>query len=101
MNNSPTSKSDLKIKSFKSADAFEKWLAKNHSKSPGIWLKFFKKNSGIKSVYYAQALDVALCYGWIDALVRKFDESSYVQRFTPRRSRSIRSLRRGRSRAVS
>ena len=93
MNNSPTSKSDLKIKSFKSADAFEKWLAKNHSKSPGIWLKFFKKNSGIKSVYYDQALDIALCYGWIDALVRKFDESSYVQRFTPRRSRSMWSRR--------
>ena len=93
MNNSATSKSDLKIKSFKSADAFEKWLAKNHSKSPAIWLKFFKKNSGIKSVNYAQALDVALCYGWIDALVRKFDESSYVQRFTPRRSRSMWSKR--------
>jgi uncharacterized protein YdeI (YjbR/CyaY-like superfamily) len=81
-------KLDLPIKSFKSADAFEKWLARNHSKSRGIWLRFFKKNSGIKSVYYPEALDIALCYGWIDALVKKFDELSYLQRFTPRRPRS-------------
>jgi uncharacterized protein YdeI (YjbR/CyaY-like superfamily) len=93
MNKTATSKLDLPIKSFKSADALEKWLAKNHSKSPGIWLRFFKKKSGIKSVYYDQALDVALCYGWIDALVRKFDDLSYVQRFTPRRSRSMWSKR--------
>ena len=88
MKTSPTSKRDLPIKTFKSADAFEKWLAKNHSKSPGIWLRFFKKHSGVKSVYYPEALDVALCYGWIDALVNKYDERSYLQRFTPRRARS-------------
>src|SRR6267142_2002535 len=70
MNKTATSKLDLPIKSFKSAVAFEKWLAKNHSKSPGIWLKFFKKNSGIKSVYYDEALDIALCYGWIAAAKR-------------------------------
>jgi uncharacterized protein YdeI (YjbR/CyaY-like superfamily) len=88
MKTSPTSKRDLPIKTFKSADAFEKWLAKNHSKSPGIWLRFFKKDSGVKSMYYAEALEVALCYGWIDALVNRYDDKSYLQRFTPRRARS-------------
>src|SRR6266581_6946140 len=88
MRTSDTSKFDLPIKSFKSADAFEKWLAKNHSKSRGIWLRFFKKNSGIPSIYYPGALDVALCHGWIDAQLKSFDASSYLQRFTPRRPRS-------------
>jgi len=88
MKTSDTSKFDLPIKSFKSADAFEKWLAKNHSKSRGIWLRFFKKNSGIPSIYYPGALDVALCHGWIDAQLKSFDASSYLQRFTPRRPRS-------------
>jgi uncharacterized protein YdeI (YjbR/CyaY-like superfamily) len=90
---SATSKRDLPVKSFKSGHAFEKWLAKNHSKSNGIWLRFFKKQSGVKSVYYPEALDVALCYGWIDALVNKYDDKSYLQRFTPRRPRSMWSKR--------
>ncbi len=84
---------DLPVKSFKSSDDFEKWMEKNHGKSRGIWLRFFKKASGKKTVVYAEALDVALCYGWIDALVKSFDEESYVQRFTPRRSRSMWSKR--------
>ena len=86
-------KTDLQIKSFKTAAAFETWLAKNHSKSPRIWLRFFKKNSGILSINYAQALDVALSYGWIDAQLKKYDEESYLQRFTPRGSRSMWSKR--------
>ena len=56
--------------------------------SEGLWLKFAKKGSGIESVTYDQAVEVALCYGWIDGQVRKFDEDYYLQRFTPRRSRS-------------
>ena len=86
-------KTELPIKSFKTAAAFETWLKKNHTKSPGIWLRFFKKNSGIASINYAQALDIALCFGWIDALVKRYDEHSYLQRFTPRRSRSMWSKR--------
>jgi uncharacterized protein YdeI (YjbR/CyaY-like superfamily) len=93
MNSGQPPKTDLPIKSFKTAAAFEQWLANNHSKSRGIWLRFFKKNSGIASVTYPQALDIALCYGWIDAMVKKYDENSYLQRFTPRRSRSIWSKR--------
>jgi uncharacterized protein YdeI (YjbR/CyaY-like superfamily) len=56
--------------------------------SEGLWLKFAKKGSGIESVTYDQAVEVALCYGWIDGQVRKFDEDYWLQRFTPRRPRS-------------
>lgn len=51
---------------FKTSEAFETWLVKNHDNSTGLWLKIFKKDSGIKTISYAEALDVALCYGWID-----------------------------------
>jgi uncharacterized protein YdeI (YjbR/CyaY-like superfamily) len=74
---------------FKSQAKWEKWLDKNHAKSNGVWLKFAKKNSGIKSVNYTEALDVALCYGWIDSQMKGLDEKFYLQKFTPRRSRSV------------
>ncbi len=75
--------------SFSSQKAFESWLAKNHATVSGIWLRIYKKASGEKTVTYAEALDVALCYGWIDGLKRSYDEASFIQRFTPRRSRSV------------
>jgi len=74
---------------FKNQKEFEKWLGKNFNKVDAVWLRFYKKNSGVKSVNYAEALDVALCYGWIDGLVNKYDNDSYLQRFTPRRPRSL------------
>ncbi len=73
---------------FKSSADFRKWLEKNHATSDGIWLRIFKKNSNEKSVTYAEALDQALCFGWIDGLRRPGDELSFLQRFTPRRPRS-------------
>jgi uncharacterized protein YdeI (YjbR/CyaY-like superfamily) len=73
---------------FASAEDMEVWLEEHHRSSDGIWLKFAKKASGIRSVVYAEALEVALCYGWIDGQVRKLDEDYYLQRFTPRRARS-------------
>ena len=76
------------VLAFRSARAWEAWLAKNHGRQEGIWLKFAKKDSGVASVHYPQALEVALCYGWIDGLVRRLDEKYYLQRFTPRRNRS-------------
>ena len=76
------------VLAFRSARAWELWLAKNHRREEGIWLKFAKKDSGVASVYYPEALEVALCYGWIDGLVRRLDETHYLQRFTPRRKRS-------------
>lgn len=86
-------KDDLPIKPFSSAEKWEQWLAKNHSKSKGIWIKFYKKGSGVKTVTYAEALDAALCYGWIDGLANRYDEKAYLQKFTQRRAKSIWSKR--------
>ncbi len=77
------------VLSFTSPQKWEAWLAKNHAKLEGIWLRFFKKGSGVKTVVYAEALDSALCYGWIDSQLKRFDEISYLQKFTPRRSKSV------------
>ena len=74
---------------FTTQKEFEKWLAKEHDKTPGVWLKFAKKGSGVTSTNYADSLDVALCYGWIDGQSKKFDETFYLQKFTPRGKRSI------------
>jgi uncharacterized protein YdeI (YjbR/CyaY-like superfamily) len=89
----PSSTDNLPVKSFASPRAWAKWLAANHAKSKGVWLRFFKKDSGVASVNYAQALDEALCYGWIDGQLKKLDDKSYLQRFTPRRPRSLWSKR--------
>jgi uncharacterized protein YdeI (YjbR/CyaY-like superfamily) len=79
---------DDKVIAFKSQQAFEAWLARNHGTVGGIWLRIYKKGSGEKTVTYAEALDVALCHGWIDGLKRTYDDVSFIQRFTPRRTRS-------------
>ena len=86
-------KKEAPTKSFASAGAWEKWLAANHAKSDGIWLHIFNKESGEKTITYAEALDEALCYGWIDGQKNKVDPGSRVQKFTPRRARSIWSKR--------
>jgi uncharacterized protein YdeI (YjbR/CyaY-like superfamily) len=83
-----TAKPDLPIIPFASRDAWEAWLAKHHADSSGLWLKIAKKGSSIETVSYAQALEVALCYGWIDGQKVSFDDHSWLQRFTPRRPRS-------------
>jgi uncharacterized protein YdeI (YjbR/CyaY-like superfamily) len=81
-------KDNRPIESFETAKDFEKWLKKNHKTAEGMWLRFYKKDSGVDSITYPQAVEVALCYGWIDAVMNKYDEQSYIQRFTPRRSKS-------------
>lgn len=73
---------------FETDSAWETWLAENHNTSQGLWLKLAKKESGIASVTYAGALEVALCYGWIDGQKNKFDATWWLQKFTPRRARS-------------
>jgi len=78
-----------KIKSFKTEAAFEAWLSANHARETEIWLKVYKKGSGLASVTCAQALDVALCWGWIDGIRKGLDERSFLQRYTPRQARSI------------
>ena len=86
-------KKDPPIISFKTPEDWERWLVRNHEKTEGIWLRFFKKDSGIPTITYAQALDEALCYGWIDGQAKRSDEKSYLQKFTPRRRRSTWSKR--------
>jgi uncharacterized protein YdeI (YjbR/CyaY-like superfamily) len=82
-----------KIIDFPSAKEFEQWLAKNHAESTGIWLRFFKKNSGVLSVSYAEAVDAAICFGWIDGQLKKYDQESWLRKFTPRRPKSVWSKR--------
>ena len=83
----------IPTKTFASAGAWKKWLAANHAAPDGVWMRIFNKESGKKTVTYAEALDEALCYGWIDGQKKKFDEDSWIQKFTPRRARSIWSKR--------
>ena len=78
---------DLPIKLFASRAQLEAWLEEHHAESGGIWLKIAKKGSGVASVSYAEALELALCFGWIDSQKRGFDEKHFLQRFTPRRPR--------------
>ncbi len=77
------------IRSFRTQAAFERWLALHHAKAPEIWIKVHKKASGLPSITCAEALDVALCWGWIDGLRKSFDEASFLQRYTPRRPKSL------------
>ncbi|RKH42732.1 YdeI/OmpD-associated family protein [Corallococcus sicarius] len=81
-------KQELPVVPFASEQAWEKWLDTHHVDAPGVWLKLAKLDSGIPSVTYAQALDVALCYGWIDGQKDAFDDAYWLQRFTPRGARS-------------
>jgi len=74
--------------SFANAAELEGWLGEHHARRAELWLKIHKKGSGMPSVTYAEALDVALAWGWIDGLKKSFDELSFLQRFTPRRAKS-------------
>jgi uncharacterized protein YdeI (YjbR/CyaY-like superfamily) len=76
------------VLSFASKAEFEAWLEEHHANPAGIWVKFAKKGSGIPTVTNAEALDVALCFGWIDGQRKALDETHYLQRYTPRRARS-------------
>src|SRR5215472_7182472 len=76
---------DLPILLFASPAELEAWLEDNHAAAEGIWLKIAKKDSGVESVTYAEALELALCFGWIDSQKRGLDERHFLQRFTPRR----------------
>src|SRR6187431_3015633 len=79
---------DVEIVSFDSADAFESWLSEHHAASAGVWLTLRRKSAGIVTLDYPQALEVALCYGWIDGQKGKLDAEHWLQRFTPRKPNS-------------
>jgi uncharacterized protein YdeI (YjbR/CyaY-like superfamily) len=80
---------ELPILPFENKKKWSSWLAKEHAKTAGVWLKLAKKDSGIASITYEEALDVALCYGWIDGQKKGFDEKYWLQKFTPRGAKSI------------
>lgn len=80
-------------KAFKTPSAWAQWLETHHDTAPGLWVRFYKKASGVRSITYAEALDEALCWGWIDGQAKPFDERSWLQRYTPRRPRSAWSKR--------
>jgi len=80
---------DIPVMQFKRQKDWAAWLDKNHTASSGVWLKLAKKASGLKSVSYDEALEAALCYGWIDGQKKSYDESAWLQKFTPRGAKSI------------
>jgi len=86
-------KNGLEIKTFTDQSAWRKWLEKNHKTSQGIMVRIFKKSSGKQSVAYDECLGEALCFGWIDGVKNTYDQESYLQKFTPRRPKSLWSKR--------
>jgi uncharacterized protein YdeI (YjbR/CyaY-like superfamily) len=78
-----------KVRAFKDAESFYKWLGKNHDREDEIWIKIHKVDSGLKSITPKQAIDVALCWGWIDGIRKGLDDKSFLQRYTARTSKSI------------
>jgi uncharacterized protein YdeI (YjbR/CyaY-like superfamily) len=77
------------VREFRHADAFYTWLGKNHAKAEEIWIKIHKAGSGLKSISAKEAIDVVLCWGWIDGIRKGFDDKSFLQRYTPRGKKSI------------
>ncbi len=84
-----TNADNLPIISFATQQEWEVWLAEHHTDTQGLWIKFAKKGTGIASLSYAEALEGALCYGWIDGQKAAFDDQYWLQKFTPRRPKSI------------
>jgi uncharacterized protein YdeI (YjbR/CyaY-like superfamily) len=77
-----------RIRSFPTEAAFDAWLSAHHDSESEVWIKIHKKSSGLVSITPAQALDVALCWGWIDGIRKRFDDRSFLQRYTPRGAKS-------------
>jgi uncharacterized protein YdeI (YjbR/CyaY-like superfamily) len=84
-----TPQPELPVKLFKTASAWEAWLARNATHAKGLWLRIAKKGASLKSLGYDEAIEVALCYGWIDGQKKALDGVSWLQRFSPRTARSI------------
>ena len=85
----PTKINPDKVRAFKDADSFYRRLGKHHDKEAEIWIKIHKVDSGLKSITPKEAIDVVLCWGWIDGLRKGFDDKSFLQRYTPRTRKSI------------
>jgi uncharacterized protein YdeI (YjbR/CyaY-like superfamily) len=85
----PSEKPELTIRLFATPAAWADWLETHHESAPGLWLQLARKDSGVASVTYQEALDVALCYGWIDGQKKGYDETTWLQKFTPRGRKSL------------
>jgi uncharacterized protein YdeI (YjbR/CyaY-like superfamily) len=79
----------MAVREFKTAKSFYTWLGKNHDKADEVWIKIHKVGSGLKSITPKEAIDVVLCWGWIDGLRRGFDDKSFLQRYSPRTKKSV------------
>jgi uncharacterized protein YdeI (YjbR/CyaY-like superfamily) len=77
------------VREFKTGDAFYKWLKANHDKADELWIKIHKKDSGLPSITALEAIDVILCWGWIDGIRKGFDDKSFLQRYVPRGKKSV------------
>lgn len=77
------------IRPFRDAAAFERWLSANHDTASELWIRIYKKHSGIPTISALQAIDVVLCWGWIDGIRKGYDDISFLQRYTPRRAKSV------------
>jgi uncharacterized protein YdeI (YjbR/CyaY-like superfamily) len=84
---------NLPVMEFKNGDELREWLTENHSTSPGIWIRVFNKRSKMASVSFEELLDEGLCFGWSESMRRAYDDVSYLQRFTPRKTRGTMSQR--------
>jgi uncharacterized protein YdeI (YjbR/CyaY-like superfamily) len=89
MTNNKSVRAELPIMLFEDQAAWAAWLDQNHADAPGLWLQHAKKAAALTSVSYAEALDVALCYGWIDGQKKSYDDASWLQKWTPRGRKSI------------
>lgn len=79
----------LAMLDMRSRAAWRRWLAANHGRSTGVWLVFHKRHTGVTCLEYDDAVEEALCYGWIDSVLKRLDEARYVRKFTPRRPGSV------------
>jgi len=86
-------KTELPIQGFETVPQLRAWLSTNHSGSHGLWVRIFKKGTGVPSVTFDELLDEGLCFGWSESTRRKYDSDSYLQRFTPRKSMGTKSKR--------
>jgi uncharacterized protein YdeI (YjbR/CyaY-like superfamily) len=80
---------ELPVILFATPEAWAEWLERHHAEAPGVWMRLAKKGAELTSITYAEALDEALCHGWIDSQKKSYDEQSWIQKFTPRGPRSI------------
>ncbi|HSC86180.1 MAG TPA: YdeI/OmpD-associated family protein [Polyangiaceae bacterium] len=78
-----------KVRAFRNEAAFEAWLSKHHASETELWIRIYKKDSGQATISAKEAIDVALCWGWIDAIRKSFDEDSFLQRYCPRKAKSV------------